>query len=59
MLSQYALRFLFGGIVTAVAGLVAQHFGPVVAGLLLAFPAIFPACTNAGRTVERDPYRKA
>jgi hypothetical protein len=41
--SQYALRFLFGGIVTAIAGLVAQHYGPVIAGLLLAFPAIFPA----------------
>jgi hypothetical protein len=41
--SQYALRFLFGGFVTVVAGLVAQHYGPVIGGLLLAFPAIFPA----------------
>jgi hypothetical protein len=24
---QYAVRFLFGGIVTAIAGLVAQHYG--------------------------------
>lgn len=39
----YAIRFLFGGFVTAAAGLVAQHYGPVIGGFLLAFPAIFPA----------------
>ncbi|MGB2633154.1 MAG: DUF3147 family protein [Candidatus Acidiferrum sp.] len=36
-------RFLFGGAITAAAGLVAQHYGPGVGGLFLAFPAIFPA----------------
>jgi hypothetical protein len=41
--NQYALRFLFGGLITALAGLAAKHYGPVVGGLLLAFPAIFPA----------------
>jgi hypothetical protein len=41
--SQYAVRFLFGGLITTVAGLVARECGPVVGGLLLAFPAIFPA----------------
>jgi 4-hydroxybenzoate polyprenyltransferase len=40
---EYALRFLFGGLVTAAAGLIAQRFGPSTGGLLLAFPAIFPA----------------
>ena len=40
---QYAVRFLFGGCITAVAGLVAMKFGPVIGGVLLAFPAIFPA----------------
>ncbi|MBV9945842.1 MAG: DUF3147 family protein [Myxococcales bacterium] len=40
---EYALRFVFGGVVTAVAGLVSHAFGPVVGGLLLAFPAILPA----------------
>lgn len=40
---EYALRFLFGGIVTATAGVVAKAFGPVVGGLFLAFPAILPA----------------
>ena len=41
--SEYAVRFLFGGIVTAATGLIAKQFGPVIAGLFLAFPAIFPA----------------
>lgn len=41
--NELATRFLFGGAITAAAGLVAQHFGPAVGGLFLAFPAIFPA----------------
>ncbi len=40
---EYVVRFLFGGLVTAVAGIMAKAFGPVVGGLFLAFPAIFPA----------------
>jgi hypothetical protein len=40
---EYAVRFLFGGLITAVAGIIAKKFGPVVGGLFLAFPAIFPA----------------
>jgi hypothetical protein len=40
---EYALRFIFGGAVTMVAGLVANHYGPALGGLFLAFPAIFPA----------------
>jgi hypothetical protein len=52
--SQYALRFLFGGIVTAIAGLVAQHYGPAIAGLLLAFPAIFPASATLIEKHERQ-----
>lgn len=40
---SYALRFAFGGLVTAIAGVIAKVFGPVVAGLFLAFPAILPA----------------
>jgi Protein of unknown function (DUF3147) len=40
---EYAVRFLFGGLVTASAGIIAKAFGPVVGGLFLAFPAIFPA----------------
>src|SRR5438270_7162735 len=40
---DYAMRFLFGGLVTLGAGLIAKEFGPVFGGLFLAFPAIFPA----------------
>ena len=40
---EYAIRFLLGGLVTAMTGAVAGYFGPVVGGLFLAFPAIFPA----------------
>ena len=40
---EYAIRFLFGGLITVVAGLIAKRFGPAIGGLFLAFPAIFPA----------------
>src|SRR5881409_312890 len=40
---EYTVRFVFGGIVTVLAGLIAKNFGPGVGGLFLAFPAIFPA----------------
>ncbi len=40
---EYAVRFLFGGAITTVAGMVAEKYGPVVGGLFLACPAIFPA----------------
>jgi low temperature requirement protein LtrA len=39
----YAIRFMFGGVITAAVGIISQAFGPVVAGLFLAFPAILPA----------------
>lgn len=42
-LNQYAVRFAFGGLITAVAGLMAKKYGPGIGGLFLAFPAIFPA----------------
>jgi Protein of unknown function (DUF3147) len=40
---ELALRFVFGGMITVGTGTVAQAYGPVVAGLFLAFPAILPA----------------
>jgi hypothetical protein len=42
-MKEYALRFVLGGLVTAIVGLVGKEFGPVVGGLFLAFPSIFPA----------------
>jgi hypothetical protein len=41
--TEYVSRFVFGGLVTVLAGFVAAHFGPVIGGLFLAFPGIFPA----------------
>ncbi|HVU53120.1 MAG TPA: DUF3147 family protein [Polyangia bacterium] len=38
----HVLRFVAGGLTTAATGLVAKAFGPVVGGLFLAFPSIFP-----------------
>jgi hypothetical protein len=32
-----------GGLVTVITGIVAKNWGPVIGGLFLAFPAIFPA----------------
>lgn len=40
---QYAVRFVFGGLITAAAGVIAKKYGPNIGGLFLAFPAIFPA----------------
>jgi len=52
---DHATRFLFGGCITVVAGLVASQFGPVMGGLLLAFPAIFPASATL---IEKDEIEK-
>jgi hypothetical protein len=43
---EYAARFLFGGVCTGVAWLIAKKFGPAIGGLFLAFPAIFPAAAS-------------
>ena len=40
---DYAVRFLFGGIVTVLTGVIAKAYGPSIGGLFLAFPAILPA----------------
>jgi len=40
---EYAVRFVFGGLITAVAGIIAKKFGAGIGGLFLAFPAILPA----------------
>jgi hypothetical protein len=42
-LHENAVRFVFGGLCTVGAGVIAKRFGPEVGGLFLAFPAIFPA----------------
>ena len=42
-LREHVVRFVVGGAVTVAAGLIARRWGPVIGGLFLAFPAIFPA----------------
>jgi hypothetical protein len=41
--SEYVIRFVLGGLITACAGLISKSWGPVVGGLFLGFPAILPA----------------
>lgn len=57
--SEYATRFIFGGVVTLLAGLVADHFGPGIGGLFLAFPAIFPASASLIQQHQREKKEKA
>ena len=54
---EYAVRFLFGGLATVAAGLIAKKFGPGIGGLFLAFPAIFPA--SASLIESHEKKRKA
>ena len=56
---EYAVRFLFGGAITVIAGLLAQHFGPALGGLFLAFPAIFPASATLVEKHEREKKQRA
>ena len=53
------MRFVFGGIVTAATGLIAKRWGPEIAGLFLAFPAIFPAGATLIEKHEKQKKRKA
>ena len=54
---EYAVRFLFGGLITAGAGIVAREFGATIGGLFLAFPAIFPA--SATLIEKHEKQKKA
>jgi hypothetical protein len=56
---EYILRFFFGGLVTAAAGLIAKRYGPVIGGLFLAFPSIFPASTSLIESHEKQRKQKA
>jgi hypothetical protein len=50
------VRFSLGGGITAVAALIAARYGPVIGGLFLAFPAIFPA--GATLIEKREKLKK-
>jgi hypothetical protein len=51
---EWAVRFVFGGLCTVMAGLIAKRFGPGVGGLFLAFPAIFPASASLIEAHEKE-----
>ena len=51
---QLAVRFLFGGLVTAATGIIARKYGPSIGGLFLAFPAIFPASATLIERHEKE-----
>jgi hypothetical protein len=56
---QHLIRLLLGGTITAATGLIANHYGPIIGGLFLAFPAIFPASATLVEKEERDEKRRA
>jgi hypothetical protein len=56
---EYATRFMFGGMVTLLAGLIADRFGPAIGGLFLAFPAIFPASASLIQRQQKEKKQKA
>jgi len=51
---EYLVRLVFGGLITAGAGLIAKKFGPTIGGLFLAFPAIFPASATLIESHEEE-----
>lgn len=54
---EYAVRFVFGGAITVVTGLIGHAWGPWIAGLFLAFPAILPASLTLVK--QHDGRRQA
>jgi hypothetical protein len=57
--NEFVLRFVFGGLCTMFAGMIATHFGPRIGGLFLAFPAIFPAGASLIEKHETARKRQA
>jgi uncharacterized protein DUF3147 len=53
---EHVVRFVLGGAVTVAAGLIALRWGPVIGGLFMAFPAIFPA--SATLIAQHEVKRK-
>ena len=56
MITRFVL--FFGGLVTAIAGVIAKQFGAAVGGLFLAFPAIFPASATLIKKREKQKKEK-
>ncbi len=56
---EHLTRFLLGGAICVLAGVIAKVFGPGVGGLFLAFPAIFPASATVLDKHLREKKQKA
>jgi Protein of unknown function (DUF3147) len=50
----FLVRFVLGGLVTALAGILAKRFGPSFGGLFLAFPAILASSVTLVEKHERE-----
>jgi hypothetical protein len=53
-LHEWIIRFLAGGVICVIAGLIARKYGPQFGGLFLAFPAIFPAGASLVEAHEKE-----
>ncbi len=51
---EFSIRFVLGGLITAVAALITRQWGPAIGGLFLAFPAILPASTTLIAKHQRE-----
>ena len=56
---EYAVRFFFGGAITLASGVIAKELGPVLGGLFLSFPAIFPASATLIQKHETERKERA
>jgi uncharacterized membrane protein YjfL (UPF0719 family) len=56
---EFAIRFVFGGLVTVATGMIAKKYGPSIGGLFLAFPAIFPASLSLVDNHMKEKKRRA
>lgn len=56
---ELLLRVVFGGLATVATGMIGKTYGPIVGGLFLAFPAIFPASATLVEKHEKEKKRGA
>jgi len=55
---EYALRFVAGGCITFMTGLIAQRWGADIGGLFLAFPAILPCSVTLIEKHQREKKQR-
>src|SRR5579871_5369825 len=58
-LHEYATRFVLGGSVSVASAWLTHRYGAGIGGLLLAFPAIFPASATLLESHERQKKQRA